>query len=125
MATDARTADQLRAEVQGYYDTLDRNDMEAVLEYFSGDVLYLRPGYDRMVGIEALKRYYAEDRKIAGGRHVISNMIVEGQTVAAHGMWEGNLRDGTESSMGFAAFFEFDGNGRIREQTTYFFTPAV
>ena len=43
--------------VRGYYDSLDRDDIESVLEFFSGDVLYRRPGYEPMSGLEAV--FYA------------------------------------------------------------------
>lgn len=121
----ARTADGLRAAVQGYYDAMDADDIDAVLEFFSGDVLYRRPGYERIMGLDALRHYYTGDRKIAPGRHVLTSVIVEGQRVAAHGMFEGPLKDGGETAVGFAAFFVFDSNGRAAEHTTYFFVPAV
>lgn len=121
---DVRGRDPRRA-VQAYYDALDAGDIDAVLAGFSGDVLYRRPGYDRVVGLEALRRYYASDRKLAPGRHVVRSMVVEGNQVAAHGEYDGELREGGPRSVGFAAFFVFDAHGRIREHTTYFFVPAV
>ncbi len=119
------TSDELRRAVQGYYDALDAGDTERVLDYFSGDVLYRRPGYDRFVGIERLREYYESARKLARGRHAVRAILVDGHSVAAHGEWEGDLKDGGRTSMGFAAIFAFDGHGRISEHTTYFFTPAV
>lgn len=120
-----RREQQLKSAVQGYYDALDRDDIEAVLDAFNGDVLYRRPGYQTIVGMDGLRAYYSGDRKLKAGRHVIQAMIAEGATVAAHGVWEGELKDGGSTSMGFAAFFAFDPTGRIAEHTTYFFTPAV
>lgn len=111
--------------VRGYYDSLDRDDIESVLEFFSGDVLYRRPGYEPMSGLEALRRYYSDDRVLAPGRHVLRSVIVDGHDVAAHGVFEGELKEGGRRSVGFAAIFSFDGNGRASEHTTYFFVPAV
>ncbi|MDO5711395.1 MAG: nuclear transport factor 2 family protein [Micrococcales bacterium] len=111
--------------VQGYYDALDRDDIEAVLEFFSGDVLYRRPGYEPISGLAALRGYYSDDRVLAPGRHVLRSVIVEGQNVAAHGAFEGELREGGRRSVEFAAIFVFDGNDRANEHTTYFFVPAV
>ncbi|GAB49265.1 nuclear transport factor 2 family protein [Mobilicoccus pelagius] len=116
----------VRAAVQGYYDALDRDDVEAALDYFGGEILYRRPGYPPITGLEGIRTYYTRDRKLAGGRHVIREMIVEGSSVAAHGTFEGELKDGGRTTTGFAAFFRFDNaHGRIVEHTTYFFTPAV
>lgn len=115
----------VRAAVQGYYDALDREDIDAVLDYFSGEILYRRPGYHPITGLEGLRAYYTKDRLLASGRHVVRALVVEGQTVAAHGTFEGELKSGERTTTGFAAFFTFDGGGRISEHTTYFFVPAV
>ena len=120
-----RSDADLRTAVLGYYEAMDRDDIDAVLEFFSGDVLYRRPGYDRISGMEALRQYYASDRKIATGRHVLTSVLVDGQRVAAHGIFDGDLRDGQPTSVGFAAFFLFDQHGRAADHTTYFFVPAV
>lgn len=119
------TPDDLRRAVHGYYDALDRDDLDAVLECFAGDVLYRRPGYKDISGLERLRAYYTDHRKLAAGRHLVRHVLVEGSAVAANGMFEGDLRDGGRTAIGFAAFFVFDGHGRIEEHTTYFFTPAV
>ncbi|MDO5627435.1 MAG: nuclear transport factor 2 family protein [Mobilicoccus sp.] len=123
--SDVSLQTRLRRAVTEYYDALDRDDFDAVLRDFSGDVLYRRPGYDPIVGLEGLRQYYTRDRKLAAGRHVLRAMVAEDNHVAAHGMYEGELRDGTRRTIGFAAFFTFDGGGRIVEHSTYFFTPAV
>lgn len=116
---------RLRGAVQSYYDALDRGDMEAILRDFSGEVLYRRPGYEPISGLPRLRQYYTRDRQLAPGRHVIRAMVVEDSTVAAHGTYEGEVKGGGRTTVGFAAFFTFDASGRIVEHTTYFFTPAV
>lgn len=116
---------RVRAAVQGYYDALDADALDEVLDYFAGDVLYRRGGYDPIVGLERLRAYYSTDRQLASGRHVLRSVLVEGNQAAAHGMFEGEKRDGSRTSVGFAAFFVFDAKDRISEHTTYFFVPAV
>lgn len=125
MTTPARHRLDPRAAVRGYYAALDADDIEAVLEFFSGDVLYRRPGYARISGQAALRRYYSGERRLASGRHVVRSVVVDAQEAAAHGEWEGDVKDGGRASLGFAAFFAFDAQGRIREHTTYFFVPAL
>lgn len=121
----SRTAHDYRRLVLDYYDALDRDDMEAVLECFSGEVLYRRGGYPDIAGMDKLRDYYLGGRKLAQGRHMVRDVLVEGQRAAAQGMYEGQLKNGERMAMGFGAFFTFDNNGRIAEHTTYFFTPAV
>ncbi len=119
------TPEDYRRAVQRYYDSLDADDLESVLDCFSGEVLYRRPGYEPIVGMDQLRAYYAGGRKLAPGRHLVRDVVVEGQRAAAHGMYEGETKDGARTAVGFAAFFAFDGHGRVAEHTTYFFTPAV
>lgn len=121
-------ADQssVRAVVQGYYDALDRDDVDAALDFFAGEILYRRPGYAPITGLDGLRDYYTRDRKLAAGRHAIREIVVDGTSAAVHGMFEGELKDGGRTATGFAAFFRFDNSHeRIVEHTTYFFTPAV
>lgn len=125
MRRETASPEELRQAVLAYYDALDRDDLDSVLGCFSGDVLYRRPGYRTMTGIDQLRSYYENERKLAAGRHLVRDVLVEDAQVAAQGMYEGQLRDGDRMAMGFAAFFVFDGMGRISEHTTYFFTPAV
>lgn len=122
MSTDPR---DLRAAVQGYYDALDADDIEAVLATFSGDVLYRRPGYEDIVGLQQLRNYYSSERKIAPGRHVLRRILVDDLDAAAQGTYEGQLKDGGRTTVGFAAIFTFDHGGRITEHQTYFFIPSV
>jgi len=116
----------VRATVQGYYDALDRDDIDAALDYFGGEILYRRPGYPPITGLDGLRDYYTRGRKLASGRHVIREVVIDGTSAAAHGTFEGELKEGGRTTMGFAAFFRFDNaRDRIVEHTTYFFTPAV
>ncbi|WP_240322715.1 nuclear transport factor 2 family protein [Austwickia chelonae] len=123
--SEGHTSDQRRRTVQRYYDALDRDDLEAVLECFSGDVLYRRPGYPVMTGSEQLRAYYSEERRLARGRHSVRNLLVDGQQVAAQGTYEGELREGDRMTVDFAAFFVIDGNDRICEHATYFYVAHV
>ena len=116
----------VRATVQGYYDALDRDDIDAALDYFGGEILYRRPGYPPITGLDGLRDYYTRGRKLASGRHVIREVVIDGTSAAAHGTFEGELKEGGRTTMGFAAFFRFDNaRDRIVEHTTYFFTPSV
>ncbi len=125
MRQETASPEELRQAVLAYYDALDRDDVEAVLACFTGDVLYRRPGYPTMAGIDQLRAYYETDRKLAAGRHMVRDVLVADFQAAAQGMYEGQLRDGDLMTMGFGAFFDFDGAARISEHTTYFYTPAV
>lgn len=118
------TAD-LRAATLRYYAMVDAGDVDGVLDWFAEDATYWRPGYAPMVGRDALRAFYSGERVIDSGRHLIDELLVDGDRVAVHGRFEGTLKDGSPARVGFADFLRYDPNGRVTERRSYFDTPAV
>jgi ketosteroid isomerase-like protein len=111
--------------VERYYDLVDRNDIPGLVSLFTTDVVYERPGYPALRGITELERFYRQDRVIASGRHSLREVVANGELVAAHGDFEGRLRDGEAVRVRFADFFQVAGDGLFRRRDTYFFSPQV
>lgn len=110
---------------RAYYAAVDSGDVDAVVACFSADATYRRPGYDPIVGEAGLREFYGGVRVIVSGAHTLDEVVVQGATAAVRGRFAGRLRDGSDSSVGFADFFTFDEAGRIRERRTYFEAAAV
>ena len=116
---------EAEAIVRRYYETVDTKDSGAVVDLFAPDAVYHRPGYQPMVGREALHRFYAGERVIACGRHVITQILTAGPgRLAVEGRFTGKLKDGTDVELGFADFFLLRST-LIAERTTYFAVSAV
>lgn len=77
-----------------------------------------------MVGRDAILDFYANERVIAHGRHVIDKVICEGNNVAVEGFFTGTLRKGPTVEVRFSDFFVFE-NGLISMRRTYFSVSAV
>lgn len=123
-AVPATTADA-EAVVLQYYEAVDAGRADAVVELFAPDAVYHRPGYQPMVGSEALQRFYSGQRVIAHGHHTITRMMAVGPTqVAVEGWFTGQLKDGTDVELGFADFFTLC-RTLIAQRTTYFAVTAV
>lgn len=115
----------LTERTRHYYATVDAHDVEGVLDWFADDAVYHRPGYEPMVGREALAAFYGGERVIESGAHTIDHLVVDGRSVAVRGTFTGRLKDGTERTLGFADFIQYDADGRARERRTYFAVPGV
>lgn len=115
----------LQARTRHYYERVDAADLEAVLDWFAADAVYQRPGYEPMVGREALRAFYGGERVIVSGSHTLDDVLVDADRVAVRGVFTGTLKDGSSITVGFADFIDYDAEGRAARRRTFFFAPAV
>lgn len=111
------------AAVRSYYDRIDADDYEGIFDLFADDVTYHRPGRDTIRGIEALRRFYREERPLSGGEHEVEAVLVDGDSVAVRGRFVGEQADDAVD-FGFADLHRFEG-GTIVERHTYTDRDAV
>ncbi|MEU5284516.1 nuclear transport factor 2 family protein [Streptomyces sp. NPDC020755] len=111
--------------IRHYYELVDVGDVPGLLDLFAPDAVYRRPGYEPLVGRAQLEQFYREQRVIKTGRHALSTMLVQGDSAAVHGTFEGALHDGRAVALRFADFFTFSVNGAFRSRDTFFFAPLV
>lgn len=127
MSTDTDTAapaETAVAAVIRFFDYVDAADYAGAVGLFAPDSVYLRPGYDPILGTEGLARFFAQDRPIASGTHLLSTVLTVDGTVAVHGEFHGLLRDGSPVDLRFADFFQHGPTGFVRRDT-FFFSPLV
>ncbi|WP_435613373.1 thioesterase domain-containing protein [Streptomyces sp. bgisy159] len=111
--------------VRTYYSLVDAKDFTGLVELFTPTAVYRRPGYEPLVGREALAAFYRGERVIVDGRHSVTTLVAEGNRVAVNGTFNGTVKDGREVGLRFADFFTLDDDGRFTERDTFFFTPMV
>jgi steroid Delta-isomerase len=111
-------------QVRRYYELVDAGDLEEMYTLFADGIVYRRPGYDPLRGMEAFRAFYEGERVIERGEHTVRTLLSEGDLVAVEGEFDGVLRDGRVVSLRFADIFEFD-DGLITRRDTYFDAPLV
>lgn len=114
----------IRALATQYYATVDAGDPQATADLFAPDATYDRPGYDTMTG-PAIREFYTGARVIESGSHTLSQIVVEGNTAAIHGTFDGVLKDGSQAHEGFADFMDFNADGLISKRRSFFYRAAV
>lgn len=115
----------LLARTRHYYERVDADDLDGVLDWFAEDAVYHRPGYPPMRGRAALADFYGGERVIESGTHTLDEVLVDGQRVAVHGRFEGTLKDGSRVDVGFADFITYDPDGRAAERRSFFAVASV
>lgn len=112
-------------QLRRYYELVDAGDIPGLVDLFADDAVYHRPGYPPLVGREQLERFYRQSRKIKEGRHSITTLLTSEEQAAAHGVFEGTLRDGSHVTVRFADFFQFNQDAAFQRRDTFFFSPQI
>lgn len=113
--TDTESA---RETVRRYYRLVDAGAYDDLIGLFADDVRYDRPGQGTIEGIDALERFYREERPLSDGHHEVETVLVDDGTAAVRGTFSGR-QDGESVSLGFADFHTFDDDGLIAHRVTY------
>ncbi|MFB6125954.1 MAG: nuclear transport factor 2 family protein [Halolamina sp.] len=103
--------------VRRYYELVDDGAYDDLVALFAEDVRYERPGAGAIVGREPLRRFYEEGRPLSEGSHELRDLVVDGDTVAVRGRFEGR-QDGEAVGFEFADFHEFE-DGVIARRYTF------
>lgn len=106
------------------FQVIDSKDWQKLSAFFSPDVVYERPGYEPIVGIERLLHFYQYERVLSAGRHFLENILVEGERGCCWGRYVGSKKDDTPVNEGFADVYIFH-QGKIKSRRSFFFRPAI
>ena len=107
-----------------YYEAVDNNDVDALVDLFSDNATYRRPGYPLIEGKEALTTFYRSTRIIESGQHTLTTVLVDADRVAVTGEFHGRARDGRDLEVRFADFFTVT-DRKLVARETFFDAPAV
>jgi len=116
-AVAASPDDPLRSKVLSYYELIDQEKIDKVVNLFAPAATYAR--CEKLYnGVSEIENFYRNDRKIRG-RHEIRSVWTTGQTGIVEGVFTGKGGDDSPRQVGFADFFTFDSEGKIVNRRTY------
>ena len=116
--------EEIKDRVLALYEIVDACEWEGLRTVFCPEVIYERPGYPKIQGIEDLISFYARTRVIASGRHAVSDMAVEGSKAAVWGEFSGLGRDGKSKEARFVDVLYFE-QDVIAHRITHFYQPCL
>ncbi|HZO73373.1 MAG TPA: nuclear transport factor 2 family protein [Ktedonobacteraceae bacterium] len=106
------------------FQIVDSSDWANMPDVFCEDIVYERPGYPPIVGIEQLLHFYKHVRILGSGKHHLEQVVIEGNHGGCFGRFVGQTKDHSEVDELFADMYTFE-NGKIKHRRSYFFRPAV
>lgn len=111
-------AHDLKERVLHYFRLVDEGRIEDMFALFDDGIVYRRAGVAPIVGMEAMRAFYAGPRGIASIRHDIEFLVREGDCVAVEGRARATLEDGGSFDRRIGEFFWFR-DGLIVERRGY------
>ncbi|AEH36647.1 nuclear transport factor 2 family protein [Halopiger xanaduensis] len=115
--SDATTSADPETVVRDYYEYVDAERYDDLVDLFAEDIRYERPGQGAIAGREELREFYLDGRPLEEGSHEVHDMVVEGSTVAVRGSFAG-LQGDERVEFDFADFHEFE-DGKIARRYTF------
>lgn len=111
--------------VTSMFQSIDAGAWPALRQFFAPHCVYERPGFAKIVGLDALHRFYSEERQVAVGRHTRLHAYHDPfNGMVATGEFSGVLKNGEEVSAEFADLYRFQGS-LIVHRKTYFYAPLI
>lgn len=120
-AVTSRRADKLVTDLFHIIDGCRWDELDAV---FADDCVYSRPGYQPIVGLEQIKRFYRDERIVASGEHLVEYTVSDLGAAACWGRFRGRSKMGEELDEGFADTYRVR-DGKIVYRRTYFYRAAM
>jgi uncharacterized protein len=103
---------------------IDARRWDSLDEVFTPDIVYHRPGYSCIAGIDSLKKFYSEVRMISSGQHVIYATLADSKRGSSWGRFQGQVKSNETIMEDFAEWYEFNG-AAISVRRTFFYEPAL
>lgn len=103
---------------------VDSSDWSLLVKCFDKNIIYERPGYQPLIGLDKLLNFYRNERIIASGQHQIEHIVIEDNYGACWGEFIGRHKNGSQINERFADVYSFE-NDKFKTRRSHFFRPAV
>jgi ketosteroid isomerase-like protein len=112
-----------RSDLEAMFRAIDASDWDVLPRYFHADLVYDRPGFERLQGREAVLHFYRAVRTIRG-RHEFEGFAVQPDAGACWGRFVGHRGDGTPLDLQFADCYLFR-DGLMWRRKSFFYVPLA
>lgn len=112
--------------ISSMFSAIDDNAFERLAGCMDTAVVYERPGYEPIIGYDALLDFYRKTRRIRLGRHDLHRVLCQGEDVVSCGLFTGELKNGEPVTIDFSEIYRLnEQRTRILFRKTYFFQAAI
>lgn len=106
------------------FGAIDKMDWFRLRELLAPEVIYERPGYKPLIGLDQVMHFYRETRNVSIGSHIVERVAGDGSNLACHGRFNGMSKEPAPLVVEFCDFYVFSA-GLLKYRKTFFYVPAV
>lgn len=110
--------------IHDLFSAVDESNWEALPCFFHPHIIYNRPGYSPLVGLERMIQFYRDERVIREGRHMLDTVVGTSDCAACWGRFLGLTKRGEVVDELFADFYSFE-DDKIIVRRSFFYRPAI
>lgn len=110
--------------VRQLFATIDARNWNELQRFLHTSIVYERPGYAPIIGLQSVRHFYENVRVVGMGEHLIEGVAVEGSRGACWGRFVGTKRDGLAIDERWADVYTFI-EDKIATRRSHFFRPAI
>ncbi|GIF51427.1 hypothetical protein DFJ67_5155 [Asanoa ferruginea] len=114
----------MSALISALLHAVDRRDWPALGDLVTPDVVYDRPGYPTIRGVDEWLTFYRMTRIVATGQHRLVRVLADDAQGFCWGEFTGTTRGGQPVDVRFADWYAFR-DGRVCQRRTFFYEPAI
>jgi hypothetical protein len=106
------------------FNAIDSSNWTLLRTYFAQNIIYERPGYQALIGLDQVINFYHYERIIASGKHHIEHIVIEENYGSCWGQFIGLHKNGSPLNERFADIYSFE-YSQIKTRQSYFFRAAI
>lgn len=110
--------------VRDMFEVIDGAQWDRLGAYLAPGIVYERPGYEPLKGIDEVLRFYRDVRIVARGRHELWRIVAADEATICWGRFTGTSKRGESLDERFADIYIVS-DRKVATRTTYFFRAAI
>jgi hypothetical protein len=114
----------MKNQIIKLFEIVDNQKWDQLNYIFHPLIIYERPGFDKLNGIDEVVNFYKKDRKIISGKHIFLSIMEDKSKFVCWGRFVGIDKNNFAIDIEFVDLYTFD-KELIQFRKTFFYTPLI
>lgn len=106
------------------FEAVDKKEWSILEDIFHTNIIYERPGYATLRGLDDVMHFYREVRNVSQGRHQVTDVITANDKVVCQGHFACRTLLNEKIKTDFCDVYTMK-DGRVRFRKTFFYSAVI